>query len=260
MKTTGLHSFKCWLGTRIREQLVTFNKEKIVFQQWIVGIEGLVTRDSWPNPLVLSRIKGNSEICQVSISNYFLLTQFCLLQKLPRELLSPISPDLALLSIKQVPLGSTLFGLGVTVSSFDTQVPVWSLQYWLTLSLESQLKCERPFNIIPWTTCVRMGCGELQHLRQAAVTKLSQTLICIWMLNVGTKTPAWFVQLQLQPEGKEIRVPMVLALIFKYRTAFPPSRSQTADHKLIFKIFGIREHKNWGSAKSQNSHVSFITK
>jgi hypothetical protein len=35
---------------------VTF--KQIVFQQWIVGIDRLPTRDSWPNPLVLSGIKG----------------------------------------------------------------------------------------------------------------------------------------------------------------------------------------------------------
>lgn len=83
---------------RIREQLLAFNKEEIVFQQWITGFHILVISDSWPNPLVLSEIKSNPEICQISISNYFPVTPFCHLGKLPRDLLPLISSDQAYLS------------------------------------------------------------------------------------------------------------------------------------------------------------------
>jgi hypothetical protein len=64
------------------------------------------------------------------------------------------------------------------------------------------------------------------------------------MDEVGQRLLPDLYNFNCNQQGKEIRVPMVLTLIFKHRTAFPPSRSQTADHKLIFKIFGIRECKN----------------
>lgn len=83
---------------RIRKQLLTFNKEEIAFQQRIAGFHVLVTSDSWTNPLVLSGIKRNQETCQISISNYFSVTHFCHLGKLPRDPWLLISSDQAYLS------------------------------------------------------------------------------------------------------------------------------------------------------------------
>lgn len=135
---------------RVKKQLLTFNKEEIVFQLWIAGFRVSVTLDSWPNPLVLSGIKSNPEICQISISNYFLAKHFCHLGKLPRDLLPLINLDWVYLSLKQVTLGNgnALFSLNITVSSSDTQVLLRSLQYWLTLSSETWPQYGRP-DIIP---------------------------------------------------------------------------------------------------------------
>lgn len=135
---------------RVKKQLLTFNKEEIVFQLWIAGFRVSVTLDSWPNPLVLSGIKSNPEIYQISISNYFLAKHFCHLGKLPRDLLPLINLDWVYLSLKQVTLGNgnALFSLNITVSSSDTQVLLRSLQYWLTLSSETWPQYGRP-DIIP---------------------------------------------------------------------------------------------------------------
>lgn len=89
---------------RMRKQLLTFNKEETALQQGTVGFHILVTSDSWSNPLVLSGIKSNPEICQISISNYFPVTHFCHLGKLPRDLLPLISSDWVYLSGKEVTL------------------------------------------------------------------------------------------------------------------------------------------------------------
>ena len=133
---------------RVKKQLLTFSKEEVVFQSWVAGFHVSVTLDSWPNPLVSTGIKSNPEICQISISNYFLATHFCHLGKLPRDLLPLISLDWVYLSVKQVTVGNALFSLNITVSSSDTQVLLRSLQYWLTLSSDTWPQYGRPA-IIP---------------------------------------------------------------------------------------------------------------
>lgn len=144
---------------RIGQQLLTFIKEEIVFQQWIAGLHILVASDAWPNPLVLSGIKCNPELCRISISNYFPVTHFGHLGELPRDLLPRISWDQASLSAKQAALGSTLWSFNHTVSSSDTQILLWSLQDRLSRSSETWPKSARPPDTTRWITCVGVEWG-----------------------------------------------------------------------------------------------------
>lgn len=154
---------------------------------------------------MLSGIKSSLEIHQISISNYFPVTGFCHLGKLPKDPLLLISPDCdspfsPTGSPRHQPRSHSIRPCPSLTLSFSFEV--LGSVYTVTGDLAQVRK------VFSYYSLNHMCWSELLSLR-------SPKPLFVLGCECWTKAPAGLLQLQLQPKGKEIRVPEDFTLIHK---------------------------------------------